>query len=279
MLTAARIRLLVATALVVTGAFAVDALGAGSPAAEGWDATLDYTAVKAPLFPRVSTLRLRVTHSGVVVYNRIVPLPHDCVADGCRLGSAAGGPAFQLVDFGSTKGPTALIWLWTGGAHCCTVVRAVSIPDGATAARNFGDPGARLTVLHGQRVLLSADDRFAYLFTSYASSGLPTRLWRFRNGRFADVTLMFPEQITADAARWWKATGQARRSQGEARGVFAAWAADTCALGKKADVRRELAIAVAAGTFSPPRGEPGGQTGAEYATALQRKLTAWGYCD
>jgi hypothetical protein len=277
-LTAARIRLLVATALVVTGAFAVDALGAGAPAAEGWDATLDYAAVKAPLFPRVSRLRLRVTHDGVVVYNRIVPLPRDCVADGCRLGPAAGGPAFQLVDFGSSRGPTALIWLWTGGAHCCTVVRAVSIPDGATAARNFGDFGARLAVLRGQRVLVSADDRFAYLFTSYASSGAPVQIFRFRGGRFITVTRQFPDAIAADQSRWWRLTQRARRSQGEARGVFAAWAADTCALGKKADVSRELAIAVAADAFSPPSGEPGGPTGAQYASTLLRKLTAWGYC-
>jgi hypothetical protein len=277
-LTAARIRLLVATALIVMGAFGVDALGAGSPAAEGWDATLDYTAAKAPLFPRVSRLRLRVTHGGVVVYNRIVPLPRACVTGGCRLGSAAGGPSFQLVDFGSSKGPTALIWLWTGGAHCCTVVRAVSIPGGAMAARNFGDSGARLAVLSGSRVLVSADDRFAYLFTSYASSGLPVQIFRFRGGRFVNVTGQFKEAIAADQARWWTLTQRARRSQGEARGVFAAWAADTCALGKKADVRRELAIAVAAGTFSPPRGEPGGPTGAQYASELQRKLTSWGYC-
>ncbi len=127
-------------------------------------------------------------------------------------------------------------------------------------------------------MLVSADDRFAYLFTSFASSGLPVQIWSLRNGRFSDATRLFPETIAADAARWWKASQQARRSRGEARGVFAAWAADTCALGKRATVRRELAAGVAAGVFSPPRGEPDGPTGARYAAALQRQLTAWGYC-
>jgi hypothetical protein len=277
-LTPGRIHLIAVTALVVAGAFAVEALGAGTPAAAGWDGTLQYTTAQAPAFPRVLSLRLRVTRSGVVVYNRAVALPRACVPDGCRLAAVGSGRPFQLVYLGVSKGPTALIWLWTGGAHCCTVLRAVSIPDGAVAAKNFGNFGARLTELHASRVFVSADDRFAYLFTSFAASAPPIQIWRFRNGRFSDVTRMSPEQITADAARWWKLIQKDRRLRLEARGVFAAWAADTCALGQPARVRRELAIGVAAGVFSPPRGEPDGLAGAQYAAALQRKLTAWGYC-
>ena len=271
-------RSIVVTALVVAGSFAVDALAADPPATLGWDATLHYVTVQAPLFQRVSKLRLRVTYGRKVVYDRAVPLPSDCIADGCRLGSGSNGRAFELVDLGSRKGPTALIWLSTSGAHCCSIVRAVSIPEGALAAKNFGNSGARLTVLDGSRVFVSADDRFAYLFTAFASSGFPIQIWRFRDGRFTAVTRLHPEQIAADAARWWKLTQGAIRSRGEARGVFAAWAADTCALGRKAAVRRELAARVASGVFSPSRGEPDGVTGAQYATALLRKLKAWGYC-
>ena len=275
-MTAGRIRLLVVTALVVAGAFAVDALGAGSPATDGWDATLNYVTARDPTFQRVSKLRLRVTYRGVVVYDRAVPLPPDCLADGCLLGfGSSRSRAFQLVDLGSSKGPAALIWFWTGGAHCCTVVRAVSIPGGATAAKNFGNPGARLTTLDRSRVFVSGDDRFNYVFTSYAASGVPIRIWRFRNGRFLDVTRQFPERIAADAARWWRLTLRESRARRDARGVFAAWAADTCALGKAATVRRELAIRVAGGAF---RVEPDGLVGAQYATALRRKLSAWGYC-
>ena len=278
MLTAGRIRLLLATVLVVAGAFAVDAHGADSPAADGWDATLNYVTAKDPTFQRVSKLRLRVTYSGAVIYNRAVPLPRDCLVDGCELGAGSNGRAFQLVDLGSSKGPAALIWLWTGRAHCCTIVRAVSIPDGAAAAKNFGNPGARLAVVDGSRVFVSGDDRFNYLFTSYASSGVPLQIWRFRNGRFSNVTSSYPDQIAADAARWWKFVLREGRTRGEVRGVFAAWAADTCALGNAAVVRRELAARVAAGVFSPLRGEPDGLAGAQYAAALLRKLGAFGYC-
>ena len=276
-LTAGRLRLIVVTALVVLGGLAVDAFGAGAPATDGWDATLSYVSAKAPNFPFVSKPRLRVTHGGAVVYNRIVPLPSACVPGGCRLGFGAGGRAFQLVDLGPAKGPAAVIWLWTGGAHCCTVVRAVSLPDGALAAKDFGNAGARLARLGGKRVFVSADDRFAYLFTSYAESGAPIQVWRFRAGRFSDVTRLFPDQIAADASRWWTLTQRARRDHREARGVFSAWAADTCALGRKATFEKELATELAAGAFSALPGKADGPA-SQYATALRRKLAAWGYC-
>jgi len=266
----------VVSALVVAGAFSVKALGADSPTAAGWDGTLSYVTVKPPDFPFVSKLRLRVTHGKTVVYNRIVPLPSACIPGGCQLGG--GGRSFQLVDLGSSKGPTALIWLWTGGAHCCTVVRAISMPSGATAARNFGNAGTRLASFGDGRVFASADDRFAYLFTSYADSGSPIQVWRFQAGRFANVTQQFPEQIAVDATRWWKLTQRAHRARGDARGVFAAWAADTCRLGKKTVVEKELARGVTARVFSQPLGELDGPKGAEYAVALRQRLKTWGYC-
>lgn len=275
MLTPGRIRLIAVTAVVVAGGFAVNALGAGSPTSAGWDATLNYITVKDPTFKRVSKFHLRVTYRGVVVYNRAVPLPPDCIADGCLLRGGSGGRAFQLIDLGSSKGPAALIWFWTGGVHCCTIVRAVSIPDGATAAKNFGNSSVRLTAFGGIRLFVTADDRFNYVFTSYAASGVPLQILRFRGGRFLNVTHNYPERIATDAARWWKLTRQETRARRDARGVFAAWAADTCALGQAAAVRRELAARVASGTFNV---EPYDIPGAQYAAALLRKLKGWGYC-
>jgi hypothetical protein len=212
---AARIRLVALAALVTAGVFAAGASGAGAPALPGWDATLNYAAVQGPGFPRVSNLHLRVTRGGVVVYNRLVPLPLDCRASGCRLVPVGPGRPFQLVDLGAKKGPAALVWLSTGGAHCCTIVRAVSIPDGATAAKNFGNFGARLATLGSSRVFVSADDRFAYLFTSFVSSGLPVQVSRFDHGRFVTVTRAYPATVAEDAARWWNATGKARHARGE----------------------------------------------------------------
>lgn len=275
MLTRGRTWLIALAAFVAAGAIAIDALGAGSPATAGWDATLSYVTAKDPTFTRVSKLHLRVTYRGAVVYNRAVPLPPDCVADGCFLRGGSNGRAFQLIDLGASNGPAALIWFWTGGVHCCTIVRAVSIPDGATAAKNFGNSSVRLTAFGGIRLFVTADDRFNYMFTSYAASGVPLQILRFRNGRFSNVTRHYPERIATDAARWWKLTRQETRARRDARGVFAAWAADTCALGQAATVRRELAARVARGVFS---GESGGLAGAQYAATLLRKLKGWGYC-
>jgi hypothetical protein len=251
---------------------------AGSDAHGVWSATLRYQTGADRLFPRVSHLRLRVTRSGVVVYNRAVPLPRDCVAEGCSLLDGPGGQALTLRDLGLPMGLVAVIWFWTGGAHCCTVVRALSIPDGHGATKNFGDPGARIVTLDGKHVFRSADDRFAYLFTSFAASGFPVQVWRFAGRRFVDVTREFPAAIQTDAAIWWKVVVRERASGGEVRGAFAAWAADSCALGRGGAVAQELAAGVSAGIFSPPKGEPGGPAGAQYATALQARLRRWGYC-
>ena len=136
---------------------------------------------------------------------------------------------------------------------------------------------SRFSTLAGERVFVSADDRFSSLFASFAASALPVRIWRYGNGQFVDVTRRFRATIAADAARLWRGSQHARRAGADARGLFAAWAADTCALGKKTTVLRELARAVAAGAFSPPRAEAG-PAGRSYAAALRGKLRTWGYC-
>jgi hypothetical protein len=273
----------VAVAVVVVALGA--AVGAGASSSNTgalvdghWRATLHYRSLPDTVFPRVSNLRLRVTRDGKTVYDRTVPLPRDCMTDGCSLLSGPGGRSFELRDLGLPSGPAAVIWFWTGGAHCCTVVHVVSMPDGRAAVRNFGDPGARIVDLRGHYLFRSADDRFAYVFTSFAASAFPVQLWRFKNGRLTNVTREYPDTIAADAAQLWHGVLSQRSSHGEVRGVFAAWAADQCALGKQVVMAKELAAGVAQGIFSPPRGEPGGLAGAGYAAALRRYLRQWGYC-
>ena len=96
-------------------------------------------------------------------------------------------------------------------------------PSNATSAI----PGAPLTDVAGDGRLEfeSADDRFAYAFTSFAYSGLPVQLWRFQGGRFVDVTRAFPKALGADAAHQW-GRFVANRRQGLGLGFIAAWAAD-----------------------------------------------------
>ena len=115
----------------------------------------------------------------------------------------------------------------------------------AVVQRDFGDPGSRIEQLAGGLVFLSADERFAYTFTSFAFSGLPLAIWSFASGRFVDVTARFPVQLAADATRQYRAF-LANRRQGLGLGFIAAWAADEevpARLHERARQRGQLASA------------------------------------
>jgi hypothetical protein len=271
-------RRLPVAAAIIGGGLLVASVPSGETAGTiPWQGTLHYIAVQPPGFPRVSGLRLRVTRGAVVAYNRAVPLPRACAQTGCRLALAHPGQPFSLVDFGVGAGPVALIWLSTKGPGCCRLVQTVSVPSGRIVTKNFGSAPARVFVINGAYVFVSGDDRFSTRFASVTPSALPIRIYRFAGGPFADATRRFPSAVAADAARWWQRAIRARRDRADARGPFAAWAADTCLLGRWALVARELSKAVGAGAFSPPRVESR-PAGTSYAAALTGRLRAWGYC-
>jgi hypothetical protein len=198
-------------------------------------------------------LRLQISRPGAgVVYNAPV-LSHFCL-DGCVPAPLGTGPSktgpLTVADLEGDGQPDVVLELSTGGAHCCTVVQVFSFDPGVMAYRpveqDFGDPGALLSTLApagGGKpgpVFRSADDRFAYAFTSFAFSGLPIQIWSFAGGRFKDVTRAYPKQIEADAGRQFKGF-EANRRQGLGLGLLAAWAADEDMLGHRALVSRTLA--------------------------------------
>jgi subtilisin-like proprotein convertase family protein len=183
----------------------------------------------------------------------------------------------SLVDLDGDGRPEVLLWLYSGGAHCCFSVRVFQV-SGATvrrSARDFGDPGARLKRVGGRLLFVSADDRFAYAFTSFAASGLPVQLWRWRANRFVDVTRSHLGLVRADRDAWWRYTkGVLRQKGGDARGLLAAWAADECLLGRRAAVRAELAKLLRAGKLSGPSEWLQGRA---YVNALWKLLRKLGY--
>jgi hypothetical protein len=242
-----------------------------------WSARVDVTVSTRSGFEALSGLVLHVERNGRTVLDREIPLPAACEDGGCVIVDPAFQDMLELKDLGSAA-PTALLWLWTGGAHCCSVLQTASIPDGRVAGRNFGNAGAVIDRIAGIPLFVSADDRFSYLYTSYAASGRPIQLLRLRDGRFVDVTLSFPGRIAVDAREWWKLVLSVRKSGEDARGVFAAWAADRCRLGHRKVVESRLADGVASGLFSPPRVADLGPTGPRYARALLRDLERWNYC-
>lgn len=193
--------------------------------------------------PTFSKLRLLITRSGQSLHDE--PVTSRFCGSECWVESFAGGPLF-VKDLEGNGQPAVILDLYTGGAHCCSVVQVFSYDPGVMTYRliehNFGDPGARLTDAGGNGSLhfQSADDRFAYEFTSYAYSGLPLQIWRFQEGRFVDVTRQFPQAVAADAKRQFKQF-LANRRQGLGLGFIAAWAADEELLGHSATVKHMLA--------------------------------------
>jgi hypothetical protein len=126
---------------------------------------------------------------------------------------------------------------YTGGAHCCFESRFFRyVPARATYARtlhSWADVGYRAKNVDGRDSveLVSADDRFAYIFTDFADSSFPIKLWHFEHGRVLDVTRAFPGLVGHDAKDLWR-TYLERRDKGDVRGILAAWLADEYLLGR-----------------------------------------------
>lgn len=226
-------------------------------------------------YPRIRGAHLRVTRDGSVVVDRTVPLPGDC-----RDASCARFPGTQILELRrlDTPDPIVLLWWFTGGAHCCSILQTVALPGGRIASIGLGNGGGVIRRVDGSTLLRGQDERFPYRYTSYASSGSPITLRAFRGGRFVDVTGAHPSAVRDDATRWWKAYVQARSGGWETRGVFAAWAADACLLGQRARVEARLADGVARGWYSPPRAEDVRPFGAAWARLLLSDLVKLGYC-
>ena len=130
--------------------------------------------------------------------------------------------------------PEVLLDLFTGGAHCCWYTEVYRYVASANAYQRvvhvWGNLMYRPADLDhdGLREFLSGDDRFAYEFTSFAGSTFPVRIWRYRAGKFADVTRRFPAQVRRDARSQWHWAWDTKRKANV--GPLAAWAADQCLL-------------------------------------------------
>lgn len=273
-------------AVVVAVTVALPAAGAASVGAgpthletvrlRSWTATLTARLEVRDSFSLLRGVHLQVTLRCEPVLDRDVRLPSTCRDGGCTMIDETVR-MLELHDLGGGL-PSAVLWLYTGGAHCCSVAQVVPLAGGAPAVKNFGNPGASVGRIGGVPILASQDDRFSYLYTSYAASVRPLQLWRLRRGRFVDVTASYPGRVAADARGLEAELGKQLRGSEEVRGLFAAWAADTCRLGGRARVESRLRKLQADGVFSPPRSEDLGPTGERYAAALRRDLTRWGYC-
>jgi hypothetical protein len=143
--------------------------------------------------------------------------------------------------------PEIVLHLWWGGAHCCwytQVYRFDQMANDYVLTRHiFGNADYRARDLDhdGRPEFVSGDDRFAYQFTDFADSSWPVQVWRYRAGRFDDVTRSFPTLARRDARRQWH-WALARRYRTDNVGVLAAWTADECLLRHCDSAFRQLEV-------------------------------------
>jgi hypothetical protein len=240
--------------------------------------------------PALSSPILAVTQAGMAPVSETVAPPKASATTNIIPWSIGPEPqsnqALCIAKFAGQALPTVVLGLDLGGAHCCTVLRAYQLLPGAVAPPaddDLGNPGAALQPVGDHAVVITADNAFAYTFDSFAGSGMPILVLDFSAGRFADVTRLYPDQITADAARWWSAlntpTGASPGGPSIGLGVLAPWVADECLLGQEPHAWSTVATFESEGKLG---GEPASgvlwPTGQAYVTALRSFLRQHGYC-
>ena len=228
---------------------ALAAIAAVAPAAAATTETASSGAVAASLSydhtadsPEWSNLQLTIARDGTQLL-AADPSFGDCERPYCAPAGFGDASSIHAEDLDGDGEPEVIVDLYTGGAHCCYVSRFYRW-DGTgyvPADRNFGDPGYRIADLDGDGVkeLITADYRFGYVFTAFAFSLMPVRIYDLEAGSWSLVTTRFPDRIRRDAKLNWHYFLKAGH-QGEPRGAIAAWAADQFMLGHRAYARRTL---------------------------------------
>jgi hypothetical protein len=184
-------------------------------------------------------------------------------------------PSVSIRDLDGDGEPEVVLDLYWGGAHCCWFTKVFRYLPRARTYRAlthvWGNVRYRLKDLDGDShdEFLTADDRFAYAFASFADSTFPVRILGYRDGRFAFVTTAYPAEIGRDATAQWRLAMAKRRLDNQ--GILAAWAADECLLGHASTAFATLDHLRRTGRL---RGE---QAPAAYVRHLRRFLRRTGY--
>jgi subtilisin-like proprotein convertase family protein len=188
-------------------------------------------------------------------------------------------------DLDADGDPEVVLDVYTNGAHCCTqslIYRYERVRHRYTRTlHDWGNAYPTYRIVDADRdghpELRSVDDRFAYVFTAFAGSFFPVRIWRFEHGRLLDVTRRFPAQVSANAGSLWKDYLSFRRQHIDVRGALAAWLADEYLLGREEEGWRRLETAYRHGELGPKPGLGDWPQGRAYLKALRAYLGLLGY--
>ena len=180
----------------------------------------------------VSDIRLQISRDGDRVLDQEIT---DEAA--CRVGE----DMLKVQNLDSDDEPEVVLDAYTGGAHCCTysmIYRYSAEPEGYTSIEHqWGNAGYRLQDLDsdGTVEFVSADDRFAAAFSSYAGSSFPPQIWHYQQGQLVDVTRRYRQTVYDRAFQIWQAYGEAQQRGYEVKGHLAAYLAAKYLLGQGAD--------------------------------------------
>lgn len=166
--------------------------------------------------------------------------PQDAIYD-LPVVSIAPENKLPVVDLDGNQEPEVIADFFTGGAHCCTysLIYRYSTPQKRYVVNrfNWGNGGYELIDLNNDKLpeFRSTDDRFAYAFASYAASGFPLQIWQYRPGKMLNVTRKYPKLVRGNALELWTSYQQAKKQNGEVKGLLAAYLADKYSLGESVD--------------------------------------------
>ncbi|MBD1844866.1 hypothetical protein H6F89_15975 [Cyanobacteria bacterium FACHB-63] len=212
-------------------------------------AELSYEQVSTSGLPQTKNVRLRIQRSGQTVFDQ-APKISEYDRPIVSFGRNDDDRGFVVRDLNGDKDPEVIADMYTGGAHCCEYSLIYQYDADqkqyVESQAYWGNLGYELRDLDqdGKTEFYSADDRFAYAFTSYAASAFPIQIWRFDKGEMVDVTRQYPKLIYSDAYKLWQGYQRVRLYQeAEVKGILAAYLADKYLLGQQEDGWKRLRAA------------------------------------
>lgn len=189
-------------------------------------------------------LKIKITRNQEVIVNSPVTFRN---VEPCHL-NPKNNQAITIRDLDQNREPEIIVDFYSGGAHCCFFSLIYRYePTSKRYLRTDHEwfhTSYELKDINRDNIpeFHSADNRFAYAFTSFASSGLPIQIWQYRQGRFYDVTRQYPNLVYSDAYGWWQQFIQEQSScrrdpeyQFCGEGYLAAYVATKTLLGQEQD--------------------------------------------
>lgn len=239
-----------ALAVALGAVFATSAVAAPRPHVERAQAgavEAVFTYSWDPARFRFSRQHLTIRRDGATRFAAFVRRPPDGGANAQPAGFFQQKRSVSLSDLDGDGEPEVVLDLYWGGAHCCWYTQLyrydAAVERYVPLVHVWGNVGYVLADLDhdGKQELVTRDDRFSYVFASFADSRWPVRILAYRAGHLTVVTKSYPAEVRRDSSSLWhEAMARARKGPSN-QGMMAAWAADQCLLGRCAAAFRSIA--------------------------------------